>query len=162
MQKAPDGLTNKTAYTWSYAWTQPLFRLKFILVWLLIFPLLTIFHLFFQHIEKRNGAVLNDWLLDIIPVHNVSLPVFIFIWGATLLAIVRSIKKPQMLLVFLWTYLLVSVSRILCIWLVPLNPPEQLIPLVDPLTNFFYGKQYVTKDFFSLAIPQVCLLFFWE
>ena len=160
MQTAPSGLTQQKKYTWSYAWGQSLFRIKFILVWLLIFPLLTVFHLFFEHIEKREGIVLNDWLLDLIPVHNVSVPVFIFIWGAALLAIIRCVKNPQILLLLLWSYLLVSISRMLCIWLVPLNPPPHLIPLVDPLTNFFYGNQYITKDLlFSGHTSSVFIIF---
>ncbi|HTL10322.1 MAG TPA: phosphatase PAP2-related protein [Chitinophagaceae bacterium] len=145
---------------WTSAWAQPLFRTKFIVVWLFIFPLLTIFHIFFAHIEKRDGVQLYDWLLNMIPSHNVSLPVFLFIWGATLLAIIRCIKSPYTMLILLWSYLLVSLSRILCIWLVPLDAPANLIPLVDPLTNFFYGKQYVTKDlFFSGHTSSVFIIF---
>ncbi len=160
MQTAPSGPTPQNQYTWSNTWCKPSFRFKFILVWLLIFPLLSAFHIFFEHIEKREGIVLNDWLLNQLPVYNVSLPVFIFIWGAALLAIIRCVKNPQILLVLLWTYLLVSLSRILCIWLVPLNPPPHLIPLVDPLTNFFYGKQYITKDlFFSGHTSSVFIVF---
>lgn len=160
MQTAPPGPLQENKYTWSYAWSQSLFRIKFILVWVLIFPLLSIFHIFFAHIEKREGFVLNDWFLNQIPVHNVSLPVFIFIWGAALLAIIRCIKNPRILLLLLWSYLLVSVSRIVCIWMVPLNPPPHLIPLIDPLTNFFYGKQYITKDlFFSGHASSVFIIF---
>jgi hypothetical protein len=93
-------------------------------------------------------------------VHDVSLAVFLFIWGAALLAIIRCIKNPQILLLLLWSYLLVSVSRILCIWLFPLGSPPNLIPLVDPLTNFFYGKQYITKDlFFSGHVSSVFIIF---
>ena len=77
-----------------------------------------------------------------------------------MLAIIRCVKSPQVLLLLLWSYLLVSVSRMLCIWLVPLNPPPHLIPLVDPLTNFFYGKQYITKDlFFSGHTSSVFIIF---
>ncbi|MEP6746679.1 MAG: phosphatase PAP2-related protein [Bacteroidota bacterium] len=160
MQTAPPRLLQEDKETWSCAWSQTLFRIKFIAVWLLIFPLLDIFHLFFTHIEKREGAVLNDWLLNQLPAHSVSLPVFIFIWGAALLAIIRCVKNPQILLLLLWTYLLVSISRILCIWMIPLNAPPNLIPLVDPLTNFFYGKQYVTKDlFFSGHVSSVFMVF---
>ena len=160
MQTAVSGSIQAKKYTWSYAWSQSLYRIKFILVWVLIFPLLSVFHIFFEHIEKREGIVLNDWILDILPVHNVSLPVFICIWGAALLAIIRCVKSPQTLLLLLWTYLLVSVSRILFIWLVPLNPPPHLIPLIDPLTNFFYGKQYITKDlFYSGHTSSVFIIF---
>src|SRR5450432_3045575 len=159
MQTAPRALQEQQD-TWSSALSRPLFRTKFILVWLLIFPLLAIFHVFFEHIEQRNGFVLNDWLLNQLPVHNVSIAVFIFIWGAFLLAILRSIKDPNALLLMLWTYLLVSISRILCIWMIPLNAPQHLIPLIDPLTNFFYGKQYITKDlFFSGHTSSVFITF---
>ncbi len=160
MQTAPSGHYRKINIHGSYAWSQSLYRLKFILVWVLIFPLLSVFHIFFEHIEKREGIILNDWVLDQLPAHNVSLPVFICIWGAALLAIIRCIKKPQILLLLLWTYWLVSMSRILCIWLVPLNPPPHLIPLIDPLTNFFYGKQYITKDlFYSGHTSSVFIIF---
>jgi len=160
MQTAPDRLLQEQKETWYYAWSQPLFRIKFIVVWLLIFPLLSIFHLFFEHIEKREGIVLNDWLLNQLPVHNVSLPVFIFIWGAALLAIIRCVKNPRVMMLMLWTYLLVSISRILCIWVTPLDAPPQLIPLIDPLTNFFYGHQYITKDlFFSGHTSSVFIVF---
>ncbi len=160
MQTAPSRPLQEHTNTWSSAWSQPLFRIKFIVVWLLTFPLLTVFHVFFAYIEKREGIELSDWVLEQLPAYNVSLPVFLFIWGATLLAIIRCIKSPQILLLLLWSYLLVSVSRILCIWLVPLNPPPHLIPLVDPLTNFFYGKQYITKDlFFSGHTSSVFIIF---
>jgi hypothetical protein len=160
MQTASSRALEQQPCTWPSAWSQRLFRIKFILVWLLIFPLLSVFHIFFEHIEKRQGIVLNDWVLNRLTVHNVSLPVFFFIWGVALLAIIRCIKNPQVLLLLLWTYLLVSVSRILCIWMVPLNAPPHLIPLVDPLTNFFYGKQYITKDlFFSGHTSSVFIVF---
>jgi len=161
MQTAPPRPLDEKKETWSYAWSQSSFRIKFILVWVLIFPLLDIFHVFFSYIEKREGIVLNDWLLNQVPLHNVSIPVFIFIWGAALLAIIRSIKNPQILLILLWTYLFVSLTRMLCIWIVALNAPPHLIPLVDPLTNFFYGKQYVTKDlFYSGHTSSVLIVFF--
>ncbi|MEP7278707.1 MAG: phosphatase PAP2-related protein [Bacteroidota bacterium] len=161
MQTAPDRLLPEKKNTWFYAWSERSFRVKFILVWLLIFPLLAAFHLFFIHIEKREGIVLNDWLLEHIPVHNASLPVFVFIWGAALLAVIRCVKNPRILLLMLWTYLLVSICRILCIWMIPLNAPPHLIPLVDPLTNFFYGKHYITKDlFFSGHTSSVFIVFF--
>lgn len=160
METLPSRPLLEQQQTWPDAWRQPVFRKKFVLVWALILPLLAAFPVFFQHIEKREGIILNDWLLNQISVRNVSLPVFIFIWGAALLAIVRCVKSPQTLLLLLWTYLLVSLSRMACIWLVPLNAPPHLIPLIDPLTNFFYGKQYITKDlFFSGHTSSVFIIF---
>ena len=160
MQTAPPRPLPQEQDTWAQAWSQPLFRIKFITGWALVLTMLATFHIFFAHIEKREGVVLYDWLLNRIPVHNVSLPVFIFIWGATLLAIIRSVKAPQLCLLMIWSYLLVCIARVVAIWLVPLNPSPHLIPLVDPLTNFFYGKQYITKDlFFSGHTSSVFIIF---
>jgi hypothetical protein len=160
MQTAPPRPLQEQQYTWSYAWLQSSFRIKFIAAWLLLLLMLATFHIFFEYIEKREGVVLYDWVLNQILVYNVSLPVFIFIWGATFLAIIRSIKNPQTCLLMIWTYLLVCIARVIAIWLVPLNPPPNLIPLIDPLTNFFYGKQYITKDlFFSGHTSSVFIIF---
>ncbi len=146
--------------SWSVAWSRPLFRLKFMGVWLLLIPLLASFHSFFRHIERREGPVLNDWVLNHIPAHNVSLPVFLLIWGAFLLGMVRGYKHPNMLLVMLWSYLFVTACRVICILLIPLDPPQHLVALVDPLTNYFYGKDYVTKDlFFSGHTSSVFVVF---
>jgi hypothetical protein len=62
----------------------------------------------------------------------------------------RAIYDPALLLLFLWGFIFLSVSRFICIYLVPLNPPEQLIALRDPITNLFYGKKhgFITKDLF--------------
>ena len=126
----------------------------------LIIAILSMFPVFFQAIERRHGVLLNDPVLSTLPPHNVSLALFIIIWSISLLSLVRAAQTPNMFLTFLWSYIFLCVFRTLTITLVPLDPPVGLIGLVDPLSNFFYGKNFVTRDlFFSGHTSTVFLLY---
>lgn len=130
---------------------------------ILFIVVLAVLPLFFQAIEKRTGPVLNDFLLKRLPVYNVSVLIFILIWGVALLSIVRAVQSPQVCILMVWTYVFVSVSRMLTIWFFPLDPPVNLLPLIDPLSNTFYGKHYITRDLFysghtsSIFLLYLCL-----
>lgn len=159
METMPQG-GQQISDNWASAWRSRRFRVFVIAGWLAVFAFLLFFHMFLLRIEQRQGILLNDWLLEQLPVYNVSLAVFIFIWGATLLALYRAIGSPRTCLLLVWTYLFVCIARLISIWLTPLNPPADLIPLADPLTNLFYGKQFITKDlFFSGHTSSVFIIF---
>jgi hypothetical protein len=146
---------------WPVAWKSVSFRRKLIIGFILVFVILAFFPIFFQIIEKRNGRPLNDWLLDQVPAHDFSVLIFILIWATTLLLLVRVIRNPEILLQFLWAYAFLSLTRMTTIILVNLDPPKYLIPLIDPITNSFYGARYVTRDlFFSGHTSTVFLMAF--
>jgi membrane-associated phospholipid phosphatase len=145
---------------WLGAWQVPGFRRRAIAGLIIMVAILSSFPVFFQHIELRHGVRLNDPILDLLAPHNVSLPLFIVIWAISGYSIYRAAQTPQMFLNFLWAFILLSVFRTLTIALIPLDPPAGLIPLVDPLSNFFYGEKFVTKDlFFSGHTSTVFLLY---
>jgi len=152
---------HEPAKKWPIAWKSLAFRRKLIIGFILVFLILAFFPIFFQIIEKRNGRPLNDWLLDRVPAHDVSILIFILIWATTLLLLVRVVRSPEILLEFLWAYALLSLTRMSTIILVNLDPPRYLIPLIDPITNSFYGARYVTRDlFFSGHTSTVFLMGF--
>jgi hypothetical protein len=135
--------------------------LKLIAGTILLIGILISFPFFFQYIEQRDGQSLPDPVLDILPAANVSLPVFLSIWATTILFIIRSTKTPELFLTYMYGYVFLSLTRFATISLIPLNPPADLIPLIDPISNQFYGGSYVTKDlFFSGHTSTVCLFFF--
>jgi membrane-associated phospholipid phosphatase len=116
---------------------------------------------FYPHIQKRKGAVLNDWLLARIPPHNVSVLIFALIWGMVLLIVIRAISRPSIFITACWTLVFVFLLRFVTISMVALDPPAGLIPLADPLSNVFYGHNAaITKDLFFSGHTANMLLFY--
>jgi hypothetical protein len=145
---------------WQGAWESAAFRRKTFTGVFSVVAILSVFPYFFQAIEKRNGTLLNDPILRWLPSHNVSLPIFIIIWAISLLMMFRAAKNPQLFISFLWAYIILLIMRVITITLVPLDPPQGLVGLVDPVSNFFYGEKFVTRDlFFSGHTSSVFLIF---
>lgn len=152
----PSALTLK----WSNAWKIPSFKWKFWIGMAIFAGILTSLPFFFDAIENRNGRLLPDFILELIPARNFSIAVFFLIWSCCLLLLLRIYRDPMMLLVTLWAYNTVTLLRMACIGLISLNPPVGLIPLADPITNQFYGAHYITHDlFFSGHTTTVFLIF---
>jgi len=147
-------------YNWRSAFADKNYRIKFFAGMAVLIVVLCLLTQFFQYIQRRQGYVLNDWLLNKIPAADVSIPLFICIWGTALLIVIRVVKSPSIFLNFLYTFIVLSLLRIATIMCVPLNPPNNLLDLVDPLSNSFYGKTFITKDlFFSGHTATMFIIF---
>ena len=145
---------------WLKAVRNPAFRNKLIPGLILVAAILSSMPVFFQTIEKRNGTQLKDWILHQVPSYNLSVAIFILIWAMGLLALIRSFKDPYIFLVFIWSYVFVTFLRAITITFIPLDPPDGLQNLVDPLSSTFYGRVNITKDlFFSGHISTIFLIF---
>ncbi|UHG92940.1 sphingomyelin synthase family protein [Spirosoma oryzicola] len=153
---------------WQTAWKSPIFRRKFFIGMSCVTVLLLAFPYFFQTIEKHTGPVLHDWVLNQLPPNDVSLWIFLIIWATALLLLIRARFSPAVFMMYVYGYLIISLSRMISITLVPLDPPVGLIPLIDPLSNAFYGKTYITKDLFysghtsSIFLMFLCLRRKWD
>lgn len=133
---------------WADAWANKSFKIKFFVGLFLVTITLSLYPLFFDYIELRNGVVLNDFFLQKLPAKNVSIPVFSIIWGMGALMLFRIFRNPRIAINTIWCFLFIAVSRVVSISLCHLNPPAELIPLVDPLSDMFYGGKFITKDLF--------------
>jgi hypothetical protein len=147
---------------WKEAAANPAFRKRLyagLVIWIAV---LIAFPFFFDYIESRNGIILNDFIINAFPAYDVSVPTFLIIWSMFLLLLYRAIYNPQLLLLFLWGFIFLSLSRFITIYLFPLNPPAQIIALRDPITNIFYGKNhsFITKDLFYSGHTSTQFLMF--
>ncbi|NIM37433.1 MAG: hypothetical protein GTN67_03920 [Hydrotalea flava] len=145
---------------WKSAWQQHYFKSKLISGVLLLIILLVILPFYFQNIENRDGFQLNDWLVNHFAPMNVSTPIFIIIWIMAGMLIRNALIDPNIFILFLWSFIFLTISRLLTIYFVPLNPPNDLIPLVDPISNRFYGGGFVTKDLFYSGHTSTQFLMF--
>lgn len=138
------------AEAWKFTWQNKKSRFLLIIGGIVLIAFLIYFPYFFAMIEQKEGSIINDALLSIIPPKDLSVPIFIILWSTSLLILIRCIQNPSMLILFLWSFILITFSRFITIQLFPLNPPDGLIPLKDPLTNFFYGgaDKFIRKDLF--------------
>lgn len=145
---------------WKDNWQSADYRIKFISGLIIISFILISLPFFYQAIEQRNGLKFNDYLLQWLPSYNLSVSIFTVIWSMTLLTFHRFKQDPQIFLTFLWGFILLNLSRFVSIGLVPLNPPEGLIAIEDPISNYFYGPKFITKDlFFSGHTASMFLMF---
>ena len=62
--------------------------------------------------------------------------------------LITAIKDPGIFLIFLIAYVILCIARIITISAFPLQTPPGIIVLIDPLSNHFYGKSFITKDLF--------------
>lgn len=146
---------------WSTLLREAAFKRKLILGLVLITVVLACLPPFFQFVEHRSGHQLHDVLLDRLGPKDVSIAIFSMLWGMGLLFIIRSIRDPRVFMRALYGFVLLFSLRMLTMTLVPLDPPAGLIPLVDPISNSFYGKSFITRDlFFSGHTASLCLFFF--
>jgi len=117
---------------------------------------------FFQYIQQRPGHLLADPLLALVPRHDVAVPIFVAMYGACVVALGWLGRHPALLLRGLWAYLLLTALRMATIWVLPLVPPLDILPLPDPFTTLIFHvptTAAITKDlFFSGHTSTVVLL----
>jgi hypothetical protein len=148
---------------WRETWKLNYRRLQIVLGTIIMLSVVFTMPIFFGHIEKREGTLINDRILAAIPPHNVSILIFAIIWGMVLFTMLRAAHKPSIYIIYCWSLIPITIARFITISLVPLAPPIGLIPLTDPLTGVFYGQALITKDLFfsghtaTLTLMVLCL-----
>lgn len=115
---------------------------------------------FFGYIQSVQGYQINDLILNEIPVRNMSVYIFLLIYSVIILGIINLINNPVLFIKCLQAYCLLVLIRMVCLYLVPLEPERSIIPLEDPfLAQFFYSGHAITKDlFFSGHVSTMVLL----
>lgn len=115
---------------------------------------------FLQWIQKRKGIQLNDFILDLLPSLDLSVPIFVVMVLVIGYTVFHTRCNPPIIIKTIAAYFCMQIFRTIMLVIVPLDPPKGLIYLMDPLVhNTFYNGSYITKDlFFSGHAATVFLL----
>jgi len=145
---------------WIQIWKNKSFRRQFLLSSLILMGIAIFINSFFIVIQHRQAYVINDRILSLFKAYELSVYTFILIYSAIIMSLVILVAHPVRLLKSIQAYCILTVLRVLCIWLVPLETPPGIIVLNDPFVGyFFYSDAQVTKDlFFSGHVSTLFLL----
>lgn len=148
---------------WRQGWARPAFRYSWLLLLGLLFGvLLPLIPHFFLAIQARPGPVLADPLLVLLPRRDVATAVFVLMYGSVVVGVGWLTRHPALFLRGMWALLLLLLLRMLTIWLLPLSPPLDILPMPDPFTASVFhtaAGAAITKDlFFSGHTATVVLL----
>jgi len=103
---------------------------------------------FLNCVEKRNGIVPADPVLELFSPFDLTWLTFALIYLSLSAAIYLLLRNPYQLLLTLQTYIIMVIFRIGAMYIVAFNPPATTIPLTDPITEIFGTGQLLTKDLF--------------
>ena len=153
--------TRLRARSWAGAWAAQGFRLRLGLAVLLLLGLVPVVPHFYHFVQSRPGQQLADPLLALLPVRDVSDLTFALIYGSAVVTLAFLLRRPQLLLRALWAYYFLQILRMFTLWLIPLDPPTDLVVLRDPVMDRFMEvtTQPIVRDlFFSGHTATTALL----
>ncbi len=151
---------DKIKAAWKGAFVEKKFSRNFVFSLIALAAVLFALTNFLQFVEQRNGLKLNDPVLNLFNPLDLTWLTFLLIYGSLIVAVFYLIEHPDYFLTAIQTYTLMVVFRITAMFLLPLDAPEKLIPLVDPFVEFFGGGITLKNDlFFSGHTATLFILF---
>jgi membrane-associated phospholipid phosphatase len=149
--------------SWKLAFKNNQFTAKFILSFVLLFGLMYFLAWFLNYVEQRQGHVFYDPVLNFFRPRDVSDIIFYTTYGATLVAVAYAFGSPYRTIHLCQMYTLLTVFRVITLFIIPLDPPTAIIPLKDAiLQSTVYNDAGNVKDlFFSGHTGSLFLFFFF-
>jgi hypothetical protein len=105
---------------------------------------------------------LSDAFLNVLPAYDLSIPIFISIYGFIVISVVIHYSNPHFVLMALATYCTVNFFRIATIYFFTLEPPAGIVTLHDPFVSLIvYDTSTFAKDLFFSGHVSTLLVMTW-
>src|ERR1035437_5892689 len=145
---------------WNKALSSRSFRNQFAMT-LLVFAGICLHNFHYLRLwQVRPGVQINDVILNQLPPFDFSLGIFLLEYATLLTVFLFTITHPDRFVKGLQMFGLIILARTMSVYFVALEPPKDMIPLLDPVANFFLHSKdtFVTKDlFFSGHVSALAL-----
>ncbi len=146
---------------WRSAWRLRDFRDQFLVSLIALLIAFILMLVFLDYIESRTGLILNDPLLSLFSPIDLRWITYSFIYSGLLLGLASLSLYPFSLLLALRAFVAMTVLRMACLFLLPLDPPPGMIPFLDPYIQIPGVPSVFTHDlFFSWQIAVLAILAF--
>jgi hypothetical protein len=136
------------------------FKIEFIVTITLLVIVLILLSNFLNSVEAREGITFPDPFINLFEPVDLTWLTFGLIYIALFTSLYFFLKEPVLLVTAIQSYIILVVFRIIAMYLVPLNPPEKMIPLADPFVEFFGTGQLLTKDLFFSGHTAILFLLY--
>ncbi len=151
--------------SWKQALSQKSFRVHLLVSSVASVFLISFIPYFFNTILlPKPGILLNDFVLNQLAPKDWSWIIFSFIYASVLLTVISNYSKPFIIILGFESYIAINLIRMITLYFITLEPPQDIIPLTDPLiTKIVYDDVVYLKDlFFSGHVSTLFLLFLIE
>jgi hypothetical protein len=114
-----------------------------------------------EHRSLNYGFEFIDPAFDLIPAHDVSLPIFLVTYGSLVVYLIVFRMDRELFSRIMMTYGFLILFRMISLSILPLRPPEEIIFLDDPFLNtFIYPGRIDTDLFFSGHTALLLAIYF--
>lgn len=115
---------------------------------------------FLNIVENRPGFSFSDPVLELMPVIDFTIPLFIFVYLSIIITLTELYLCPKRIFAGLAAYFLLIVFRMASMYLLPLDPPEGMIALADPVAELFTESEPLTRDLFFSGHTSTTFMMF--
>jgi len=150
---------------WTTAFQNKSFAVQLIVTSVAILIIISLLPYFFHAIiGPRPGTSINDFVLTAFTPHDFSWVIFGLIYSSLAITLQGVFRKPDRVLLGLKCFLILTLLRMVAMYVFTLEAPAGIIPLHDPLLDVVaYGGKVFNKDlFFSGHVATLTLFVLLE
>lgn len=149
--------------TWTVFFANSKLRNQLFISFVTLIVALTGFFFVLAYTDQRSGFVIEKgWMDRICQPKDLSAFIFPLTWPVAFIGVIICARDPKTFLLLIRSYAFLIILRGVTLMSVPLDPPQGIIDLKDPLlhSTFYNGRMNPKDLFFSGHVATILLFVF--